>query len=194
MNKGAVDPWPEDGEVVKRVRDGDSQAFGLLVRKHQERLFAAMLIMLGNRQDAEDIAQEALAMSFRKLDSFEHRSSFYTWLHKIAFRLAISHRRKYARRSSLSVGPLDVAAEPTDTRETEAPILLERQEQHDRIQLALAQLDAERRNIIVLRDIQGLDYQEIADLLRVPVGTVRSRLHRARFELKEILMAERFQP
>lgn len=180
----------EETALIDCIVSGQSSKFEVLVGNYQQRIYATVFGMLGNRHDAEDVTQETFLTAFRKLDQFERRSSFYTWLHRIAFNAAIDLQRR-KKRTTRHVGGAEMidSSESTDQRiESPASIAMAK-ETVSQVQMALARLDAERRNIIVLRDLQGIDYAEIASILDIPVGTVRSRLHRARIELREIMNA-----
>jgi RNA polymerase sigma-70 factor, ECF subfamily len=180
----------EETALIDCIVSGQSSKFEVLIGNYQQRIFGTLLGMLGSRQDAEDVAQETFITAFRKLDQFEHRSSFYTWLHRIAFNAAIDlqRRKKRAKNQFVSRDSLEIS-EPAD-RQSESPAtIVMAKETVAQVQLALSRLDEERRNIIVLRDLQGIDYAEIAAMLDIPLGTVRSRLHRARIELREIMSA-----
>ena len=178
----------EETVLIECIVSGQSSKFEVLVETYQTRIYSTLLGMLGNRQDAEDVAQETFLTAFRKLDQFERRSSFYTWLHRIAFNLAIDlQRRKKRTKSTFAsgdpVGLIEPSSQPVDSPES----IVMTNETVNQVQLAMSRLDAERRNIIVLRDMQGMDYADIASILDIPVGTVRSRLHRARMELRDIM-------
>ncbi len=181
----------DDSQLIARSVRGDRAAFGDLVRRHQDRLFNAVFRLLGNAEDAQDIVQEAFLSAYQSLDRFKGDSRFFTWLYRIAVNAAISQRRK--RRVVLSadlngVGP--VAAEPLDDSEGSQPgLALERAEDEQRLQAALNRLSPEHRSVLLLKDIEGQKYEEIAEILQVPIGTVRSRLHRARLELRDCLQA-----
>ena len=180
----------EETALIDSIVSGQSSKFEVLVGSYQQRIYATLFGILGNRQDAEDVTQETFITAFRKLDQFEHRSSFYTWLHRIAFNAAIDlQRRKKRAKNQFIVRDSVEISEPAD-RQTESPAtIVMAKETVAQVQLALSRLDEERRNIIVLRDLQGIDYAEIASMLDIPAGTVRSRLHRARIELREIMNA-----
>ena len=180
----------EETALIDCIVSGQSSKFEVLVGKYQRRIYATVYGMLGNRHDAEDVTQETFLTAFRKLDQFERRSSFYTWLHRIAFNAAIDlQRRKKRTKHPVGSGEMIESSNFADQREESPASIAMSKETVNRVQLALASLDAERRNIIVLRDLQGIDYAEIASILEIPVGTVRSRLHRARIELREIMNA-----
>jgi RNA polymerase sigma-70 factor, ECF subfamily len=178
----------EEKSLIRCVVAGESPKFELLVNRYQQRIFAVLFAMLGNRQDAEDVTQSAFVTAFRKLDKFENRSSFYTWLHRIAFHQAIDLQRKKARTTKRHMSQ-DISESMHDASadlETPATIAV-KNETAMQIQFALSKLANDQRNIIVLRDLQGMDYAEIASTLDLPIGTVRSRLHRARLELRDLL-------
>ena len=179
-------PVTDDVQLIDATLAGDRGAFGDLVEKYQDRLFAAMVHITLNRSDAEDVVQEAFVKAFMKLDTFQRSSGFYTWLYRIAFNMAISRKRR--RRVHLSVEQSREVSgnEPLSTMES-ATEKLERHEDAERLHEALTQLSDEHRAIIDLREMQGCDYETIGDTLNLPVGTVRSRLHRARAHLREIL-------
>lgn len=180
----------EDLALIECIAAGQTSKFEDLVVTYQPRIFATLLGMLGDRHDAEDVAQETFLTAYRKLDQFERRSSFYTWLHRIAFNLAIDLQRKKKRTTKRNVGDeLIDSGERLNADRGQPDAILMSKETVDLVQLALERLDFERRNIIVLRDLQGLDYAEIAAMLELPMGTVRSRLHRARIELRDIMHA-----
>jgi RNA polymerase sigma-70 factor, ECF subfamily len=189
-----ANPLFDEKAVVQAILQGQSYQFNELVVRYQDRLFNGLYAMLGNRHDAEDVAQEAFAMAYRKLASFESKSSFFTWLHRIAFNLAIDHKRREKRHKhpqERSDGDSGVGMELMDNRPGETPIeQIERDESCTRLYAALAQIDPERRAVLTLRDLQGLNYDEISLCLGIPAGTVRSRLHRARLELKEVLLSQ----
>jgi RNA polymerase sigma-70 factor (ECF subfamily) len=185
----------EDAVLLERVRGGDREAFGVLVSKYQDQVYNTCWRMCGHAEDARDLAQEAFFRAYQSIGSFHGRSGFYTWLFRIAMNLALSHRRKarYRRAQSLDQSPncgaeaeplrdqvADGAAEPPAGRAMRAEL-------HEQVERALNTLDPDHRAVIVLRDIEGFDYAEIAQILDVAPGTVKSRLHRARLALRELL-------
>jgi len=182
-----------DELLVARARRGDRAAFGQLVERYQDGLFNGISRMVSQREDAEDLAQEVFLKAFSGIGGFEGRSSFFTWLYSIAVNVVISHRRKLGSR--VSVGPVSVheradedgrppdPADPSDGPDR----LTEQRELHARLEEAIEQLDDEYRMVVVLRDIEGFDYETIARLVGCPPGTVKSRLHRARLALREQL-------
>jgi RNA polymerase sigma-70 factor (ECF subfamily) len=173
----------DDDHLIELTLNGDHAAFGHLVEKYQDRLYNTLVHVCGCANEAEEIAQDALVIAFQKLSSFQKRSSLYTWLYRIAMNTWISQRR--LRRNHLSVDRLREATghEPVDTSETPAESL-ERSERLEQIRSAINELNDEHRGILVLRDIDGCCYEQISEILAIPIGTVRSRLHRARMHLK----------
>ena len=185
----------DDLAAIEKASAGDGDAFETLVRRYQARVFTLAYRMLGDRAEAEDMAQEIFLKAFRALKRFEKRSTFATWLYSIATNHCLNQLESRRRRPRLqelnrsarkegNPGPLlDQVADPT----AGADQAVERAELQRLVQEQLLGLTHEHRSILVLRDIQGLAYEEIGEILRLEPGTVRSRLHRARMELKERL-------
>ena len=178
----------DDNELIHATLRGDSVAFDGLVRRYQDRLLSAVIHVSGSRVEAEDVVQEAFVQAYLKLTSFAGGSSFYTWLYRIALNGAISRRRK--RRGGASIEQTrDLAGnEPADTTEPPPDRVL-RHERAAQVRRAMSALPDEFRVVLVLREMEGCDYDTIAQILELPIGTVRSRLHRARLQLKEQLIA-----
>lgn len=176
-------PVNEDLQLVRRTLGGDVAAFGVLVERHEQRLLRALYFRLGCREAARDAAQEAFVLAYTKLESFQAESGFYTWLYRIAINRSISQARK--RRP---VRLADSGAEDSGVVSRQADLLPEdalvRSEQAAQVHLAIQQLAAEHQEVVILREMEGRSYEEIADLLQIPLGTVRSRLARAREQLK----------
>ena len=171
-----------DPELVSRARKGDPSAFHELVDRHAAYLFGVAVSLLGNAADAEDVVQETLLGAFRGLRSFEGRSSVKTWLTSILMRQAAVRRRQLSRRPTVSLQSEAVAERaPRAASQTEAT--------DARIDLlaAIHGLSPDHREVIVLRELHGLSYDEMAEAVGVPRGTVESRLFRARRELQERL-------
>ena len=179
----------DSAEFVDRLRAGDRRAFEELVRTQQHRVYGLALRMLGNAAEAQDVAQEAFLRAHRGLAEFRGDARLSTWLYAIVSRLCLNRlagsERRLARHGEEALAKLADAGPGPDQA-------LERGELEEALHRAIAELPEERRIVVVLRDVEGLAYDEIAEVLDLPVGTVRSRLHRARLDLKEKL--ERFFP
>lgn len=176
----------DDAPLIERSLRGDSAAFGSLVRKYQDRLFNTVVHVAGSREEAEDVAQEAFVQAYVKLSSFHRESAFYTWLYRIAFNIAVSRRRRKKSEVSLDASREDAGREPAGDVEAPGEHLL-REERAGLVHSALAALSEEHRSILVLREMEGFEYEQISEILDLPTGTVRSRLHRARLQLREQL-------
>ena len=176
----------DDAQLIDQALLGHTEAFGQLVLKYQDRLFNTVFHVAGHAEDARDIVQEAFVQAFLKLDSFQRHSAFYTWLYRIAFNTAITHRRR--QRPTVSMDQLRETnrVEPADDEDDPAETL-DRKQRCGQVRQAIGQLPADHRAVLVLREIDGCDYQMISAILDLPIGTVRSRLHRARLQLRELL-------
>jgi RNA polymerase sigma-70 factor (ECF subfamily) len=173
----------DDQCLIDACRSGKTEAFGVLVSRYQDRLYPTVFRLTGCAEDALDLLQEAFLRAYEKLDRFHGESSFYTWIYRIAVNLALSDRRKRRHESSAAL-----TGDPSGDRALDDPAVpLERAERDERIQEALDALAPDHRAVVVMKEYDGLRYEEIGAMLGVPVGTVRSRLHRARCELRERL-------
>jgi RNA polymerase sigma-70 factor (ECF subfamily) len=181
----------DDISLVHACRAGQTEAFGVLVRRYQDRLYPSILRLMGSPEDAQDVLQDAFVRAFQKLDQFQGESSFYTWMYRIAVNTALSEQRKHRDRGNnprLEPVTLRLAVEPADdSPETDPALALERLERELLVQSALNELGPDHRAVVVLKDFDGRRYEEISALLKIPIGTVRSRLHRARMELADRL-------
>lgn len=178
----------DDQRLVAASLAGDPDAFGHLVRLTQDRLYSTLFRISGSAEDARDLLQDTLLRAYENLDRFHGESSFYTWVYRIAINLAISEkRRRKAGWGRMAQADVDRVEPSSDVTRTDPTLPLERAEQDARIQHALDQLHADHRLVVVMRDIDGMRYDEIANVLKVPIGTVRSRLHRGRAELRQRL-------
>jgi RNA polymerase sigma-70 factor, ECF subfamily len=175
-----------DGELIKATLAGQPAAFGQLVVKYQDRLFNSVFRVLGSAEDARDITQDAFVQAFLKLETFRGSSAFYTWLYRIGFNLAMSHARSKHTTASLDRGKSECGHEPVDGQ-LRPEEHIARREQTELVHNALGKLAADYREVLVLREIEGCRYDEIAEILELPVGTVRSRLFRARLALRDHL-------
>ena len=179
----------DDRRLIAECLQGDPAAFGELVRRYQDRLYNTVYRLVDNAEDAQDIVQDAFLSAYQALDSFKGDSLFFTWLYRIAVNTAFSLKRK--QRATLSIyrgGAESSGHEPHDpSRESQPDHALEVADEERRVQQALNRLSPEHRTVLILKDMEGQKYETMAEVLHVPVGTIRSRLHRARIELREIL-------
>ncbi len=176
----------DDVQLIEATLAGDSAAFGRLVTKYQDRLYNTLVHVVGCADEARDVAQDAFVQAFVKLETFKRGSAFYTWLYRIAFNQAVSRRRKRRPTASIENNREQTGQEPTG-REAAPGQRIEGQERAVQVRAALAALSEEHRTVLILREVDGCCYETIAEMLDLPVGTVRSRLHRARLELREQL-------
>jgi RNA polymerase sigma-70 factor (ECF subfamily) len=192
-----------DAELLRKAQRGDRGAFGQIVVLYQDRLYNALLRVIGDPEEARELTQETFTRALVKIDSFRGEAGPYTWLFRIGVNLAISQLRKIQRHRTFSLDrpagsggangaedddqasslidrvAQDRGASPADNAET--------REQHQQVLAALGRLDAEYRAVLVMRDIEGFDYQQMADVLGLPLGTLKSRLFRARLALRDEL-------
>ncbi|QDT03350.1 ECF RNA polymerase sigma factor SigW [Rubripirellula lacrimiformis] len=178
----------EESQLIDRALDGDRDAFTELVQVNQDRLFASMLQVTGSPDEAEEVVQEAFIRAFMKLDTFQRNSQFFTWLYRIAFNSALSRRRRKRARVSLDQCRENSGLEITDSGDAvDEPML--RRERVAMVRQAMKTLTDEHRSILVLREMDENTYEDIAEILEISIGTVRSRLSRARNQLKLSLEA-----
>jgi RNA polymerase sigma-70 factor (ECF subfamily) len=190
-----------DADLLRKARAGDRFAYGQIVRLYQDRLYNAILRLVGDRDEATELTQETFTRGLEKIETFRGESGAYTWLFRIGMNLAISQLRRSKRRRTFSLdGPADTAGRADDQaaslmsrmqqhRDTAPPAALESRERAEQVLAALGRLDAEYRAVLVMRDIEGFDYQQMAELLSLPLGTLKSRLFRARVALRDELTA-----
>jgi len=176
----------DDFQFVEAALAGQKEAFGQLVERYQDRLIHAISRYLGSVEDAHDVAQDAFVQAYTRLASFRGEAAFYTWLYRIAFNLAMTRVRRRRPMQSLDQAKDSLGNEPIDLGATAETGIL-REEQARVVHMALGQLDEEFRQVIVLRELEGCAYEQIAQILEIPVGTVRSRLYRARIQLRDLL-------
>ena len=178
----------QDTQLISASLDGDTDAFGQLAFKYQDRLFNTLTYLLGSQEEAEDILQDALFQAYTKLQTFQGNSSFYTWLYRIGVNLALSHRRKKKNQPQQSVELRRELAGEDVASDAEEPLeSVLRSERSHQLHQALNSLDDEQRSVLVLRELEGCNYDEISSILDLPPGTVRSRLHRGRKALRVLL-------
>jgi RNA polymerase sigma-70 factor, ECF subfamily len=185
-----ADPDLDERSAWDRCQSGDAQAFGLVVRKYMKQAYFTALGLVGNHEDALDLSQEAFVRAFRARERFDPGQKFFTWYYRILRNLCLNHLRDRARFADL---PADESAEGPADALTEYPadpsVLAQRNEMNTALWQAIARLKPEDREIILLREIEGCSYGEIAERLEIPPGTVMSRLFYARHRLKQTLEA-----
>jgi len=189
---------PADAEVIDRARKGDHDAFRVLVERYQERAYRLARRVVGDEEVARDVVQDGFLKVYRSLDRFEGRSSFYTWLYRVVMNLCLDAKRRDRRDrhveweegSPLVVDPGAADAASDVYRELSNPAgSLERAELRGFVSEAIEQLPDDARQTLLLREVEGLSYSEIAECLGVPKGTVMSRLHHARRRVRDLLVA-----
>lgn len=198
-----------EGELVRRAATGDRLAFEALVARYEVQVYNVALRMMGNHADASDMAQEAIIQAFRKIGTFRGESGFGTWLYRIVTNRCLDELRRRRRRGEqlVPVGSWEPSGEGGDRRpgidewgasqgrddglqdgHAAGPEeAYERLEMQEVIRRALERLSEDHRTVIVLREIQGLSYEEIAEAMECSIGTVKSRLSRAREALRDVL-------
>ena len=182
----------DDHRLISECLAGNTAAFGELVTRYQDRLYNTVFRLVNQPEDARDAVQEAFLSAYQSLATFKGDSLFFTWLYRIAINTAISLKRKQRAAlrltSGLESGTVNEPVDPSDM--TQPGRALEMAEDEKLIQQALNRLSAEHRTVLVLKDMEGRKYEDMAEILEVPIGTIRSRLHRARLELRDILLQD----
>jgi RNA polymerase sigma-70 factor (ECF subfamily) len=189
----------DDSSLVRQSQHGDSDAMEQLILKYQNRIYNVILKICADPDDAAELTQETFVKVIENIDKFEGKSQFYTWAFRIAVNLTLNYRQKNAR---LEISSLDAESQQEENRAAQAmkeflkddnspdPVeLAQNKELCDLTIKALLQLDEPQKAIVILRDIEGMNYAQIAEVLDIELGTVRSRLSRARGRLREILEA-----
>jgi RNA polymerase sigma-70 factor, ECF subfamily len=190
---------PTDDELIARLKAGEIAAFDLLVNRHQRRVHQLALGLMRNEHDAQEIVQEAFLRAYLGLNGFRGASSFYTWLHRIVFNLAIDAKRHPFRHR---INWEAIAERADDTRAFDLPRVhnsdphetFARFELNCTLNSALSKLNSFHRAVIVMREVEGMSYQEMADSLRISKGTVMSRLFHARRRLQQRLAVDLSEP
>ena len=180
--------------LIRQVQHGDTDAFELLVEAYEKTVYNVALQMTGNREDAQDLTQEAFFKAYNSLSSFRGESKFSSWLYRIVSNLCLDFKRRQSRRPSSSLTVEDDEGETLQldiADESQSPeVLLERKLTRDAVRRGLAELPDEQRQILLLREIQGLSYDEIAYAMGLEPGTVKSRIFRARKKLCAFLLKD----
>lgn len=182
----------EEQDLVRLAKKGDVGAFGTLVRANEAKVYNLTLRMTGNPEDARDLAQEAFLLAYRRLPAFRMECSFSTWLYRLTANLCIDFLRRERRRKSMTVSMEDQMGQQEEgmSQWQEPQAELERLEIRAVLEQGISRLSEEHRQILLLREMSGLSYEEIGSLLKLESGTVKSRLARARKQLREILSAD----
>jgi len=184
---------PTDQEAVAQAAKGDHEAFRVLVERYQNRAYGLALRVMRDEESARDVVQEAFLKAYRSLDRFEGRSSFYTWLYRIVMNLCLDAKRRQPAGRLVEWDEqraVQTAAVDPDRQRASSPSgELERSQLRDALRHAIEQLPDDARETLVMREVDGLSYTEIAQALEIPKGTVMSRLHHARKRLRTLLEA-----
>ncbi|NLY43522.1 MAG: sigma-70 family RNA polymerase sigma factor [Clostridiaceae bacterium] len=179
--------------LIQKCKNGDVEAFEQLIESYQKKVFGIAFRMLGNTEDASDVAQEVFLKVFKSITNFKEESSLSTWIYRIATNVCLDEIRKRKKATVVSInstiqledGEIDMQVEDQGPHPDE---IVERKELENEVKKAIERLNNEHKIVIILRDIQGLSYDEIADILQCSLGTVKSRINRARNSLKNILL------
>jgi RNA polymerase sigma-70 factor, ECF subfamily len=181
-----------DGGLIRRAQAGDADAFGELVERHMRRAYFAALSLVGRREDALDLSQEAFARAYRARRSIDPERPFYAWLYQILRRLCFNFvRDRRARTQTLDAAGSWLADEAAGRAAPDPAVAYEREEARRAVAAAIDALPAREREVLALKEFEGLSYKEIAELVAIPVGTVMSRLYSARQRLAQVLEVRR---
>jgi RNA polymerase sigma-70 factor (ECF subfamily) len=170
----------DDRELVQRIRDGDAEALRAIVERYQDRIFSLIYGIVRDRHEVEDVAQEVFLKVYTRIQAFDERSKFYTWLYRVAANAAKDHVKKRSRRPAVALEEDEVLPAAGDNPVQHAAAA----ETRRLVREAIAALPLRYREVLTLRELEGLSYNEIAAVLQISIGTVESRLHRARAKLK----------
>jgi RNA polymerase sigma-70 factor (ECF subfamily) len=173
----------DDRDLVRRIRDGDAEALRAIVERYQDRIFSLIYGIVRDRHEVEDVAQEVFLKVYTRIQAFDERSKFYTWLYRVAANAAKDHVKKRSRRPAVALEEDDVIPSTGDNPVGHAAAA----ETRRLVREAIAALPLRYREVLTLRELDGLSYNEIAGVLKISIGTVESRLHRARAKLKRRL-------
>ncbi|MGI5977391.1 MAG: sigma-70 family RNA polymerase sigma factor [Candidatus Limivicinus sp.] len=184
----------QEASVIREVLDGDVNAFEILVREYEKNVYNLAVRMTGNSEDAADMSQEAFIKAYNSLSSFRGDSKFSVWLYRIVSNVCLDFLRSRGRKPTVSLSAENDDGEEVEldiSDETQSPEkLLSRSMTRDAVRRGLAALPHDHREILLLREIQGMSYEEIADTLELEVGTVKSRIFRARKKLCAFLIKD----
>ena len=188
----------DDSVLVNQSRLGDTEAMERLILRYQDRIYNTILKICGNNHDAAELTQETFVKFIEKINTFEGRSAFYTWLFRVAVNLTLNYCQKRSRQGVRSLefstagdnedGKAQLGSFLADEKACDPAEAVQKKETRRIVLEGLNRLDEQQRSIVVLRDIEGMNYIEIAETLELELGTVKSRLSRARAALKDILM------
>ena len=177
--------------LLKKAQKGDPEAFNRLMETHERQIYALSLRMMGNSEDAKDCMQEAMIRIYRSIASFKGESAFSTWIYRITTNTCLDELRRRKNRAGTSLDSLlDDGWSPADPSEAPEESVL-RHERQNALKNAIVSLPADMRAVIVMRDVEGHSYEEIADILDVNIGTIKSRISRGREKLKSIILQQR---
>jgi len=184
-----VDEGPQDAELVRKAQQGDVSAFEELVERYHGKIYGLTYNMTSNREDAEDLTQEVFVKAFEALPRFKGKSSFYTWVYRIAVNKTINYRKKRNRKRTLSLDQFDQEIKTDDvchdlTAKGSPLRNISLSELQERLNEALQHLSEKHRTVVVMHDMQGIPHEEIAKVVGASVGTVRSRLFYARRQMQ----------
>ena len=173
-------------KLIRRMLQGEERAFLEFVNQYKDRLFAAMLAHVGSRHDAEEIVQETFVKAIQHLPNFRHHSQLYTWIYRIAWNTSASRKRH--RRDEISLDMSGAESQSPAPAWSEPHVPMERRERVDLLRRGLNRIEGKHRRILVLREFDEMSYQQISEIMNIPLGTVRSRISRARQRLREELL------
>ncbi len=192
MSGVAAGMQPEEKALIQRCQKGERDAFDSLFRQYEKRVYNMAFRLCNNYDEAGDVTVDVFLRIFRAIGRFEFKSSFSTWVFRIVTNVYLDRRKRASNRSSLSLEEYIALEETSVTRQLESADpspaqIAEQNERTDALQHAIAQLPDYQRAMVVLYHTEGLSYEEIAEVLTLPIGTVKSRLNRARLLLRQIL-------
>ena len=181
--EASVKTWQQyqDLELIRLSQAGETEAFGELVTKHRSKIFTIAYRIVSNEHDAWDLTQEAFLKAWQSIHRFEGRCSFYTWLYRLTMNVTICSLRRKEQRQDVELSDAIPSSLPCPS------VICQHSEIRDRVNSALARLSPDHRAVVVLKELEGLQYHEIAEILNLSIGTVMSRLFYARKHLRSLL-------